>query len=430
MKKTNYVSAGANNATAFDDADVYEINECRFPDQIVIFYGEAIDQIGLCYGNNNFPLHGKSTGGNKKIIQLSKDEHIIKISGEYGAYWNNFFLFSLKFHTDQNRTLGIDNPKLQGLIRTPFEINFDQGYALACIFGETAPPKEGTCLKNISFLSGIGAYQIPLQRPKKGAEFAMYAQPVRMTGLKHFLDHTGVNIYYNNEKYQFLCNGTPALDPSKEIVTKVYGSLDFACVLATGKINQERKENIYKYDYCGIRYGVTGVCHQMTNRILFASGTLMPVSKVYGSKISHMIYGSYGDHWDSWQDRCNKLYEDNYTGASRIIMEDKPISILNAGDTFPADYELTQKLLELENNKLPKDEALRERIKLILDIDGEKLEQVYKQIKGSGKMLMDSEPQTAEQYANKTTQLLESINTIVGEDKFQTAFNCSLKDIK
>lgn len=59
----------------------------------------------------------------------------------------------------------------------------------------------------------------------------------------------------------------------------------------------------------GINYGVTGVCHQAANRILWPAGVL--VSAAGGYAVSSMIYGAYGTPTEAaeqeWQDvikRC------------------------------------------------------------------------------------------------------------------------------
>jgi hypothetical protein len=46
--------------------------------------------------------------------------------------------------------------------------------------------------------------------------------------------------------------------------------------------------------YAGVRYGVTGVCHQAANRILWPSG--LTVTKAKGTKASYFIWGVYGRH--------------------------------------------------------------------------------------------------------------------------------------
>lgn len=310
MKKTTFISAGASKSQKFNDLKEYVESDCRFPTKIIIKYGQAIEQIGLCYQDKNFPLHGKTLGNiNEKDFELLKDEHIIKITGLKALYWNNYFLFSIKFHTDKGRILGVDNNFAEYPITQSFEISFDEGYALGCICGEIAPPKDERYYSDRKFLSGIGAYQIAIDRSRIG-RFAMYAEPVTWPLLKLVMDHTGVNVYYKNEKFQFKCYGEGAINQSYEILN-VNGNLDLATIITTGKVNQKRENNIFGEwwsDRCGITYGSTGVCHQMTNRILYAANSVMPISKVWGAKLSHLLYGVYGRHWENWKWDCCVLF--------------------------------------------------------------------------------------------------------------------------
>lgn len=94
MKKTTFISARASKSQKFNDLKKYVESDCRFPTKIIIKYGQAIEQIGLCYQDKNFPLHGKTLGNiNEKDFELLKDEHIIKITGLKALYWNNYFCF-------------------------------------------------------------------------------------------------------------------------------------------------------------------------------------------------------------------------------------------------------------------------------------------------------------------------------------------------
>ena len=161
MKKTQFISADAQHASTFDDYIEYQSQTQKFPTKITLISGQAIEQIGLCYGDTCLPRHGRNPSAKEYSFELLKDEHIIKITGLKAYYWGNNFLFSLKFHTDKGRTLGIDND-FQDLkkIAKPFTISFEKGYALTCILGETACPVDfPNIVLNRTFLSGIGAYQ-------------------------------------------------------------------------------------------------------------------------------------------------------------------------------------------------------------------------------------------------------------------------------
>lgn len=432
MKKTTFISAGAKQAEKFDDLKEYVESDCRFPTKIIIKYGQAIEQIGLCYKDKSFPLHGKTLGNiSEKTFELSADEHIIKITGDKALYWNNDFLFSIKFHTDKGRILGVDNNFAEYPVTQSFEISFDDGYALGCLCGEIAPPKDAKYYSDRKFLSGIGAYQIAIDRSRTG-RFAMYAESVTMPGLNFMLDHTGVNVYYKNETFQFKCYGEGSRGSAFEVL-HVNGNLDLAIIITTGKINQKRENNIFGEwwsDRCGISYGLTGVCHQMTNRILYAANSIMPISKVWGAKFSHLLYGAYGRHWENWKWDCCVLYRD-FVGGKYTTMEEKPITILKVDDKIPVDYELTEKLLEIESKNLSENDALKERIKLMLDVDGEQLNEIYNCLKQPKRIVLSEEPVEAEkQYLQQSKDTLVKINQIVGDEKFKCTFNCSLHDIE
>jgi hypothetical protein len=46
-------------------------------------------------------------------------------------------------------------------------------------------------------------------------------------------------------------------------------------------------------------YALDGVCHQVSNQILYPNG--VNVSSARGYKLSSAIYGTYGRRWDEWQ---------------------------------------------------------------------------------------------------------------------------------
>lgn len=67
--------------------------------------------------------------------------------------------------------------------------------------------------------------------------------------------------------------------------------------------------------HAGIIYGVTGVCHQTANRILYPARVV--VSRASGYWASVTMYGTYGTHsivslaeWEIRKTRCNKVSDD------------------------------------------------------------------------------------------------------------------------
>ena len=76
----------------------------------------------------------------------------------------------------------------------------------------------------------------------------------------------------------------------------------------------------YPNDTAGIRYGVTGVCQQASNRILY--GTSAMVSKAGGYALSLMMYGPYGlGHWLR-RDSCVEAANNRPSGLSRVMETD------------------------------------------------------------------------------------------------------------
>lgn len=160
MKTTNFIDANASGAVKFDDLAEYVVRGCIFPTEICIHYGEAIDSIAVSYGQDSLLQHGTNHGKEVRF-KFMPGEHIIKITGETGSYWNNSVILNLNFHTDFGRDAGIENiwdgHKSEG---TPFTIHFDKGCALACLTGKLASPIEhGQAVPGYFFLSGLGAYQ-------------------------------------------------------------------------------------------------------------------------------------------------------------------------------------------------------------------------------------------------------------------------------
>jgi len=57
--------------------------------------------------------------------------------------------------------------------------------------------------------------------------------------------------------------------------------------------------------YAGIRYGITGVCHQAANRILYATGITVAKAKGYGASVT--TWRTYGRGAWPERDQCLKL---------------------------------------------------------------------------------------------------------------------------
>jgi len=74
--------------------------------------------------------------------------------------------------------------------------------------------------------------------------------------------------------------------------------------------------------HAGIIYGITGVCHQTSNRILYPCGKIVDNAKGYWASV--LLYGTYGTHsfpalieWEARKNRCKKVKGD--LGAKRKV---------------------------------------------------------------------------------------------------------------
>ncbi|MCD9493341.1 hypothetical protein [Photobacterium carnosum] len=110
--------------------------------------------------------------------------------------------------------------------------------------------------------------------------------PVDCQILGKVLDHTYVE---SNAGDCWRCNGR---NSGGEVIASGYSDLTIARCIGKNEV--------------GIIYGVTGVCHQMSNRILASAGTQLPT--IGGYFLSSLLYGSHGIDEYEWQERkfiCN-----------------------------------------------------------------------------------------------------------------------------
>ncbi len=94
--------------------------------------------------------------------------------------------------------------------------------------------------------------------------------------------------------------------------------------------------------HAGLIYGVTGVCHQTSNRILYPSRKLVNKAKGYWASV--LLYGTYGTHnlaalieWEARKARCKKVSGDlgrskAKLGAAKLkALRDKPLVGIEKG---------------------------------------------------------------------------------------------------
>ena len=105
--------------------------------------------------------------------------------------------------------------------------------------------------------------------------------------------HTYVFVENQSRQVSFPCGGSVDGVPC----TEVYNDDD---QLVSGPFfgDLQRALEIAKHDKnCGIIWGITGVCHQMANRIMWCCDG-HPVIKAPGWEASYALYGRYGRGWN------------------------------------------------------------------------------------------------------------------------------------
>ncbi len=92
------------------------------------------------------------------------------------------------------------------------------------------------------------------------------------------------------------CHRAPTADGMGRMLRSAEGDVDFA--RRVGRPNDEGET-------CGINYGLTGVCHQIANRILYATKTSdrqpITVEGATGYNLSKTVYGAYGAKGALWR---------------------------------------------------------------------------------------------------------------------------------
>lgn len=110
-------------------------------------------------------------------------------------------------------------------------------------------------------------------------------------------------------------------------------------------------------------YGVTGVCHQLSNRILAAASSTtaepLTVSDAHGYWVSRYLYGTYGTNTDEWAARKSRCMAAAVGTPAAVMMA--------ATQTFTLDQDLTAMFAErfhrdYSQNELSQVRELRESL--------------------------------------------------------------------
>ncbi|MDD5057192.1 MAG: hypothetical protein PHQ60_04915 [Sideroxydans sp.] len=200
----------------------------------------------------------------------------------------------------------------------------------------------------------------------------------------------------------------------------------------------------------GIVYGVTGVCHQTANRILYPAGAI--VSGAHGYWLSSAVYGTYGDAigWAAKRLACYWTGGDKLARASLKAMPEKASDAKLATAQNNDDAEYTKEIIALyeevanaPNNFAAKKGAAPSYLSRELEIAmkyklGKKANsdnasaaiQIQKELHAELNKLVDglySEALTPAEYANQANDLFnkkfKSINGEIGKANYQKLFN-------
>lgn len=372
IKKHNKsIDANPSNPRPFDDFTEYQNHGCKYPSEIRISYGVAIDNIQFIYpGNVIMPKHGHAQGGEHfKTLTFAPCEHIIGLKAMVGTYKQNRFIYDLSLKLESTWIyVGISNTPTCYTDVREIIIDFPSNYCLGCVSGKTARANDDHFSEG--YLSSLDAYILPIEL--ENSKLYWYSQNVRMTD---HLSHTGVYTDGDYSSY-FGCNGTLPLKKEPEYYEKNVGNgnVTLAQIIATGDIYTVRdnceytnykkdKGKPYGKDNCGIDYMYEGVCHQMINRLLYSCKegpvTLDP-EHVRGYKLSLYLYGVYGKNWDTWRDMCLYL---GIQHSGTLLEAPAPIVV----------DEFTKKILEIDNSlELTEEEKIIKRFSISFADTGSK----------------------------------------------------------
>ncbi|MDD5267675.1 MAG: hypothetical protein PHO08_11175 [Methylococcales bacterium] len=199
----------------------------------------------------------------------------------------------------------------------------------------------------------------------------------------------------------------------------------------------------------GIIYGVTGVCHQTANRILYPARVI--VSGAHGYWLSSLVYGTYGDaaSWAAQRLRCYWTGGDKAMKAQLKAMPEEEANIKHAAPQSKEDLGYTTEIMALyeEVAQAPEKFSAKEgaapaflsreleiaiKIKLGKQMDTGKTKatiQLQNELHQEMNKLVDelySEEISTVEYANQANRLFNKkfklIGAEIGKDNYQKLF--------
>lgn len=133
-------------------------------------------------------------------------------------------------------------------------------------------------------------------------------------------------------------------------IWKCWGRSSGGNLICSGEGNSRQADCISQNkSHAGLIYGITGVCHQTANRILFPAGCIVSSAKNYW--ITSFIYGTYGIMpWSSFINRVKS--------CSRFINQVSDFRVKETEHTPEKDYLSQINSLYLESPSLYREQTL------------------------------------------------------------------------
>lgn len=148
-------------------------------------------------------------------------------------------------------------------------------------------------------------------------------------------------------------------------------------------------------------YGVDGVCHQLANQVLYATGSPLTVYKARGYFFSSFIYGTYGLQYMAWQNKLKQC-----SALHKLMKSDKRM----AAAPVPTD-EFEQHVRDVLGQD--KQEMIESLLALQNETHAKRMDVM---------MLQESQPLTAELLNERNQQLFAKAAEILGSEQFEKVF--------
>ncbi|NOS89378.1 MAG: hypothetical protein HOP34_12740 [Methylococcaceae bacterium] len=185
----------------------------------------------------------------------------------------------------------------------------------------------------------------------------VWTKPAFLNGLP--VDHTWVTSYsYNtnypdiiavinaNEHFWYCCGDFYPTSNSTKSILKITSSSGVATCLV-GSNNDKAYGTIRGRFQLWKGYGIDGVCHQVSNQVLYPYPSYLSFyKKVKGYRVSSAFYGTYGRQEDEWynaRQRCNVAPKTRRPSYSLLVKRLKRILRIFLNHPFATELELRRR---------------------------------------------------------------------------------------